>query len=100
MKKDLSRVQGVIENACKNAEYVVKTTSSAVDRAQATKKKDRYIKQLAELKLYYQAISHVALQKIEIDLNDGIKSNYEKFQGIEVSNEGEKKQTIDLLAKL
>jgi hypothetical protein len=28
------------------------------------------------------------------------KVNYAKFQGIEVANEGEKKQTIDLLAKI
>ena len=31
---------------------------------------------------------------------DGVKVNYAKFQGIEVGGEGEKKQTIDLLAKI
>lgn len=50
--------------------------------------------------MYYQALSHVALQKIELNLDDGVKVNYAKFQGIEISNEGEKKQTIDLLAKI
>jgi len=35
-----------------------------------------------------------------MDLDDGVKTNYEKFQGIEVSIEGEKKQKVDLLAKI
>lgn len=96
----LVKVQSAIENALKNAEYVLKNTSSQVDKAQATKDRDRYIKQLSELKIYYQALSHVALQQIELDLDDGIKANYSKFQGIEVVGEGNKKQTIDLLAKI
>lgn len=34
------------------------------------------------------------------NLDDGVKVNYAKFQGIEVGGEGEKKQTIDLLSKI
>lgn len=96
----LTKIQGMIENALKNAEYAINTSSSAVDRAQATKKRDKYIKQLAEIRAYYPALSHIALQRIELDLDDGVKANYAKFQGIEVSVEGEKKQKIDLLAKI
>ena len=73
------------QNALKNAEYVILTSGSAVDRAQATKQRDKYIKQLAEIRTYYQALSHVAQQRIELDLDDGAKENYAKFQGIEVS---------------
>ena len=94
----LVKAQNAIENALKNTEYVISTSGSAVDKAQATKQRDKYIKQLAELRTYYQALSHVAQQRIELDLNDGVKANYAKFQGIEVSIEGEKKQTINLLA--
>lgn len=96
----LKNVQEAIENALKNAEYVINTSASSVDRAQASKKRDRYVKQLSEIKVYYMALSHLALQKISIDLDDGVKNNYSKFQGIEVSNEGQKVQTIDLLAKI
>ena len=96
----LHNVQEAIQNSLKNAEYVISTTSSAVDRAANTRKRDKYIKQLNELRPYYQAISHVALQRIEMDLDDGVKKNYQLFQGIEVSSEGKKKQTIDLLAKI
>lgn len=45
-------------------------------------------------------MSHIALQRINLDLDDGVKANYEKFQNIEVSIEGEKKQKVDLLAKI
>ncbi len=96
----LTKAQSMIENALKNAEYVIQTTSSAVDKAQATKKRDKYIKQLAEIKDYYPALSHIALQRIDLNLDDGVKVNYSKFQGIEVSIEGEKKRTVDLLAKI
>lgn len=96
----LSKIQSSIENALKNAEYTIQTTSSAVDKAQAMKKQDKYIKQLAEIKAYYPALSHIALQKIAIDLDDGVKVNYAKFQGIEVIDENGKKQKVDLLAKI
>ena len=79
----LVKSQNAIENVLKNAEYVILTSGSAVDRAQATKQRDKYIKQLAEIRTYYQALSHVAQQRIELDL--GAKENYAKFQGIEVS---------------
>ncbi|MCR5580827.1 MAG: hypothetical protein K6F66_04495 [Pseudobutyrivibrio sp.] len=57
----LTKTQGMIENALKNAEYAINTSGSAVDRAQATKKRDKYIKQLAEIRAYYPALSHIAL---------------------------------------
>lgn len=96
----LTKAQSMIENALKNADYAINSSSSAVDRAQATKKRDKYIKQLAEIRAYYPALSHIALQRIELDLDDGVKANYEKFQNIEVSIEGEKKQKVNLLSKI
>ena len=73
----LVKSQNAIENALKNAEYVIFTSGSAVDRAQATKQRDKYIKQLAEIRTYYQALSHVAQQRIELDLDDGAKEKIE-----------------------
>lgn len=96
----LKQVQEAIEASLKNAEYIISSTSSAMDRANATRKRDTYVKQLAEIRTYYQALSHVALQRIELDLDDGVKVNYAKFQGIEIVNESGKKQKIDLLAKI
>ena len=96
----LMKMQDAIEGALKNAEYAVDNSSSAVDRAAATRKRDKYIKQLNEIRAYYPALSHMALQRIEIDLDDGVKTNYAKFQGIETVDENGKKQKVDLLAKI
>ena len=38
--------------------------------------------------------------KHKIDLDDGVKINYAKFQGVEVSQEGKKALKIDLLEKI
>lgn len=96
----LKKASDAIQKALDNAEYIIANTESNVDRALSTKKRDKYVKQLAEVKPYYQALSHVAMQRIELDLDDGVKVNYAKFQGIEVGGDGEKKQTINLLAKI
>ncbi len=95
----LSKVQGAIENALQNAEYIISTTSSATERAAASRQRDKYIKQINELKPYYQALSHIALQRVEMDLDDGVKKNYQLFQNVEISTEG-KKQSLNLLAKI
>ena len=52
------------------------------------------------MKIYDEAIAHIANQRIEIDLDDGVKVNYAKFQGVEVAQEGKKALTVDLLAKI
>ena len=96
----LHNVQAAIQNSLQNSEYIISTTTSATERARETRKKDKYVKQLNELRPYYQALSHIALQRIPMDLDDGVKKNYQLFQGVEVSTEGKKKQTIDLLAKI
>lgn len=96
----LHKTQNAVENALNNAEYIIQTSASAVERAKATKDRDRYVKQLNEMRIYYQALSHLALQKIEIDLDDGVKHNYQLFQNIEVIVDGGKKQKVDLLAKI
>ena len=96
----LKKMQDAIEGALKNAEYAVDNSSSAVDRAAATRKRDKYIKQLNEIRAYYPALSHMALQRVEINLDDGVKTNYAKFQGIETVDENGKKQKVDLLAKI
>ena len=96
----LHNAQAAIQNSLQNSEYIISTTTSATERARETRKKDKYVKQLNELRPYYQALSHIALQRIPMDLDDGVKKNYQLFQGVEVSTEGKKKQTIDLLAKI
>lgn len=46
------------------------------------------------------AIAHIANQCIPLDLDDGVKVNYAKFQGVEFAREGMKTVKVDLLAKI
>lgn len=96
----LHKEQAYVEAALRSAEYTVDNSSSASEKSKATKAISKYTKQLAEMKIYDEAIAHIANQRIELDLDDGVKVNYEKFQGIEVSREGQKSLKIDLLAKI
>lgn len=48
--------------------------------AQATKRKERLVKQLKECKDYDDRLGHIALARIPIDLDDGVKVNYDKVQ--------------------
>ena len=42
-------------------------------------------------------VQYIANQNIEIDLNDGVKINYAKFQNIEIIKEGKKSTKFNLL---
>ena len=48
--------------------------------AQATKRKEKLVKQLKECKDYDDRLGHIALARIPIDLDDGVKVNYDKVQ--------------------
>ena len=96
----LHRAQKYVENAMQSAQYTIDNAKSASEKSKATKAVTKYTKQLAEMKIYDEAIAHVANQRIEIDLDDGVKVNYAKFQGVEVAQEGKKALKVDLLAKI
>lgn len=96
----LHRAQKYVETAMQSAQYTIDNVSSASEKSKATKAVTKYTKQLAEMKIYDEAIAHIANKRIEIDLDDGVKVNYEKFQGVEVAQEGKKTLKVDLLAKI
>lgn len=96
----LHRAQNYVETAMKSAEYTIENTTVASEKSKAMKAVSKYTKQLAEMQTYDQAIAHVANQRIEIDLDDGVKVNYAKFQGVEVAQEGKQALKVDLLAKI
>lgn len=96
----LHRAQKYVETAMQSAQYTIENASSASEKSKATKAVTKYTKQLSEMKIYDEAIAHIANQRIEIDLDDGVKVNYAKFQGVEVAQEGKKALKVDLLAKL
>ena len=96
----LHKAQKYVENAMQSAQYTIDNAKSASEKSKATKAVTKYTKQLAEMKIYDEAIAHVANQRIEIDLDDGVKVNYAKFQGVEVAQEGKKTLKVNLLAKI
>lgn len=96
----LHKAQKYVETAMQSAQYTIDNATSASEKSKATKAITKYTKQLAEMKIYDEAIAHVANQRIKIDLDDGVKINYAKFQGVEVSQEGKKALKVDLLAKI
>lgn len=74
-------------------DFIIESDVSPVDKTKAKKQKEKIQKQLLECIQYDQVIAHVANQKITIDLDDGVKVNYAKFQQVEVS-QGEGKKPI------
>lgn len=96
----LHKTQAFIENAIAHCDVVLESNASASDKAKAVKQKGKLVKQLAETRIYDQAIAHIAHQRILLDLDDGVVANYAKFQGIEVSSEGKKSVKVDLLGKI
>ncbi len=96
----LHQAQKYVETAMQSAQYTIDNASLASEKSKATKAVTKYTKQLAEMKIYDEAIAHIANKRIEIDLDDGVKVNYAKFQSVEVAQEGKKTLKVDLLTKL
>lgn len=97
----LHKTQRAIEDNIKLQESIINDSDNKSRVNKANKKKTKLIKQLDEIKLYDLALAHVAHQRIEIDLDDGVKVNYAKFQNIEVVDPNTNKtRKINLLKKI
>ena len=58
----------------------IDNSSNSKEIANAEKRKDKLSKQQKESREYDEKISHLALMRTDIDLDDGVKVNYEKVQ--------------------
>ena len=97
----LHKTQQAIEENKKRQENIINNSENKSHIKKANKELTKLVKQLDEIKLYDQALAHVANQRIEIDLDDGVKVNYAKFQNIEVVDpKTNKTKKINLLQKL
>ena len=56
--------------------------------------------QIDECRVYNQVLAHIAHQQIKLDLDDGVKVNYAKFQGVEVPVSANKVEKMDLLGRI
>ena len=90
----LHRVQRVYESEIARMQDTIDNSSNAREVSAAQKRKDKLTKQLKESKDYDAKIAHLALSRIDIDLDDGVKVNYEKVQ---TGQDGKK---IEILAPI
>ena len=76
----LHKMQRVYESEINRMQDMMDHSENAREVATAGKRKDKLAKQLKECREYDEKISHLALSRIELDLDDGVKVNYRKLQ--------------------
>ena len=76
----LHKMQRVYESEINRMQDMMDHSENAREVAAASKRKDKLAKQLKECREYDEKISHLALSRIEFDLDDGVKVNYRKLQ--------------------
>lgn len=78
----LHKVQSVYEKRKLELENISNEDLSLVEKKNTQKELVDLNAKLAEIKVFDENISHIANQRINIDLDDGVKVNYEKFSEI------------------
>ena len=76
----LHRIQRIYESEISRMQDMIDHSTNAREAARATKRKEKLKKQLKECRDYDEKIGHLALSRIELDLDDGVKKNYRKLQ--------------------
>ena len=76
----LHKLQSAYESEITRMQDIIDNSEDGRLVSQATKRKEKLINQLKETQDYDEKIAHIALSRIDIDLDDGVKVNYEKVQ--------------------
>ncbi len=76
----LHRMQRVYESEIKRMQDMIDHSTNSREVGAATKRREKLQKQLKECRDYDEKIGHLALSRIELDLDDGVKVNYRKVQ--------------------
>ena len=76
----LHRIQRIYESEISRMQDMIDHSTNAREVAQATKRREKLVKQLKECRDYDEKLAHLALSRIELDLDDGVKKNYRKIQ--------------------
>jgi hypothetical protein len=75
-------VQTTYEKLLSDVNYKLTTDLSLSDKKAAQNRQADLNAKLNEIKEYDEKIAHIANQRINIDLDDGVKVNYDKFKDI------------------
>lgn len=76
----LHKMQRIYESEINRMQDTIDHSTNSREVAAATKRKEKLQKQLKECREYDEKIGHLALSRIELDLDDGVKKNYRKVQ--------------------
>lgn len=76
----LHRMQRIYESESSRMQDTIDHSTNAREVATASKRREKLQKQLKECREYDEKIAHLALSRIELDLDDGVKVNYRKLQ--------------------
>jgi len=78
----------------------ISQTGDAKEKATLQKEANAIQAALDECRNYDQIIAHIAYQRIDLDLDEGVKVNYAKFQGVEVPKDDGGIEKMDLLGRI
>ena len=87
----LHRMERIYESEMDRMQDTIDNSGNAREVTVASKRKEKLQKQIKECQEYDEKIGHLALSRIEIDLDDGVKVNYEKVQ---TARDGKKYQVL------
>lgn len=90
----LHKMQRIYDSEISRMQEMIANSGNAREIAAAEKRKEKLTKQLKEAREYDEKIAHLAVARIGIDLDDGVKVNYEKVQ---TGTDGKK---LEVLAKI
>lgn len=76
----LHRLQRVYAREIERMRDLADNSENPREAAASVKRREKLQRQLLECREYDEKIAHLALTRIELDLDDGVKVNYEKLQ--------------------
>lgn len=79
----LHDIQWKYEQEKDRLEKLIENSTITSEKAKARKELDLIDKQILECKSYDEVLNHAANMRISIDLDDGVKVNYQKFQKLD-----------------
>lgn len=79
----LHDIQWKYEQEKERLEKYIENSTIASERTKAQKQLDLINKQILECKAYDEVLNHASNMNITLDLDDGVKVNYQKFQNLD-----------------
>ena len=76
----LNHLQNIYDREALRMQNIIDKSSDSKDISDARKRLEKLTKQISETRSYDALVGHIAVLRIPLDLDDGVKVNYEKLQ--------------------